>query len=70
MQKAGEMYPLTACLQPCKECEQSRTSWVPAALLGEHRGTENRRNWPPHIILTQTTDFLRFFFLNKICAII
>lgn len=41
MQKAGEMHPLTARLQPWRECKQPRPSWVPAALLSEHRETQN-----------------------------
>lgn len=71
MLKASEMHPLTARLQPWKKCKQSHTSWVPAALSGERRGTQNHRNWLPHVILTQATAFsllleITFFKKKKI----
>lgn len=56
MQKAAEMHPLTARLQPWRECKQPRTSWVPAALKRAQRNTKSHC-WLPHISLTQTTDF-------------
>lgn len=56
MQKAGEMHPLTARLQPWRECKQPRTSGVPAALKRAQRNTKSHC-WLPHISLTQTTDF-------------